>query len=229
MTAGGERAARSPLEERVHKLRLRIRRACEAAGRNPEEVELLPVSKRQPLALIRAAADLGFARFGENYVQEGLQKAQEAPGLQFVLIGPLQRNKARHALTGFREIMTVDRPELAERLRRLAAELELVRGIWIQLDLWGEAGKVGGCDESGADAVFRALDGDPRLPVQGIMAIPPPEDAQAFRSLAGLRTAWEQRRGQRLRLSVGMSADLEPAIAAGSDQVRIGTAFFGSR
>ena len=229
MTAAGERAARSPLEERVHKLRLRIRRACEASGRNPDGVELLPVSKRQPLALVREAAALGFARFGENYVQEGLQKALEAPGLQFVLIGPLQRNKARQALTGFQEIMTVDRPDLAERLRRLAAELDLVRGIWIQVDLWGEASKVGGCDEPGAEAVFQALGEDPRLPVQGFMAIPPPEDAQAFRALAGLRTAWEQRRGKRLRLSVGMSADLEQAIAAGSDQVRIGSAFFGNR
>ena len=229
MTAAGERQTGSPLEERVNRLRLRIRRACEASGRSPAEVELLPVSKRQPLALVREAAALGFARFGENYVQEGLQKVQEAPGLQFVLIGPLQRNKARQALAGFREIMTVDRPELAGRLRHLAAELDLVRGVWIQVDLWGEASKIGGCDEPGAEAVFRALDGDPRLPVQGFMAIPPPEDAQAFRTLAGLRAGWEQQLGRRLRLSVGMSADLEQAIAAGSDQVRIGTAFFGSR
>jgi hypothetical protein len=219
----------SDLPERIQKLRARIRRACEASGRDPAQVELLPVSKRQPLALIREAAGLGFARFGENYVQEGAQKAQEAPGLQFVLIGPLQRNKARHALGSFREIMTVDRPELAVRLRNLAQELDLARPVWIQVDLWGEASKLGGCDETGAEAVFQALEDDPRLPVQGFMAIPPPEDEQAFRTLARLRGAWEQRRGQRLRLSMGMSADLEQAIAAGTDQLRIGTAFFGSR
>jgi len=219
----------SDLAERIQKLRARIRRACEASGRDPARVELLPVSKRQPLALVREAAGLGFGRFGENYVQEGIQKAQEAPDLQFVLIGPLQRNKARPALEHFQEIMTVDRPELAERLRHLAAELDRVRPVWIQVDLWGEASKVGGCDESAAEAVFRALAGDPRLPVRGLMAIPPPEDAEAFRTLARLRDAWEQRQGQRLLLSMGMSADLEAAVAAGTDQLRIGTAFFGNR
>jgi len=217
------------LAERVHQLRARLDQACEAGGRDPVQVELLPVSKRQPMALVREAAALGFTRFGENYVQEGVQKALEAPGLGFVLIGPLQRNKARHALASFQEIMTVDRPELAERLRHLAEELDLVRGVWIQVDLWGEATKLGGCDAAGAETVFRALAGDPRLPVRGLMAIPPPEDAQAFRALAELREAWQQKLGQPLRLSMGMSADLEQAVAAGSDQVRIGTAFFGSR
>jgi pyridoxal phosphate enzyme (YggS family) len=219
----------STFAERIGRLRARIRRACESAGRDPADVELLPVSKRQPLALVREAAEAGFSRFGENYVQEGLQKAEQAPGLDFVLIGPLQRNKAKAALTGFKEIMTVDRPELALRLRHLAEELDLVRPVWIQVDLWGEASKVGGCDEPGTAAVFDALGADPRLPVRGFLAIPPPEDAQAFQSLARLRADWEQRRGHRLRLSMGMSADLETAIAAGSDQVRIGTAFFGSR
>lgn len=219
----------TPLAERIHKLRTRIGKACEAHGRDAGRVELLPVSKRQPLALIQEAAALGFGRFGENYVQEGVQKALEAPSLGFVLIGPLQRNKARHALASFQEIMTVDRPELAERLRHLAAELEVVRGVWIQVDLWDEATKQGGCTASGAEAVFRALDSDPRLPVQGFMAIPPPEDAQAFQAMAVLREDWQQRLGRPLRLSMGMSGDLEEAIAAGSDQVRIGTAFFGSR
>jgi hypothetical protein len=221
----------SPLAERIDRLRARIRMSCEASGRDPASVELLPVSKRQPLSLIREAAALGFERFGENYVQEGIQKVQETQGtpLQFVLIGPLQRNKAKPALVHFQEIMTVDRPELAERLRHLAAELDLVRGVWIQVDLWGEASKLGGCDEAGADEVFRALGQDPRLPLQGLMAIPPPEDAQAFRTLELRRDAWQQSWGQRLRLSMGMSSDLEAAIAAGTDQIRIGTAFFGER
>ena len=163
------------LAERVRHLRQRIDQACAASDRDPASVELLPVSKRHPLALIRAAGALGFRRFGENYVQEGVQKAQDAADLEFVLIGPLQRNKARLALTHFREIMTLDRPELATRLRLRAGELDLVRGVWLQVDLWGEASKVGGCDEPGLEALFQALDGDPRLPVQGFMAIPPPE------------------------------------------------------
>jgi hypothetical protein len=217
------------LAERIQRLRIRIRKACEACGRDPGSVELLPVSKRQPMSLVREAAALGFRRFGENYVQEGLQKAQEERGLQFVLIGPLQRNKAKQALEWFQEIMTVDRPELAGRLRRLAEELDLVRGVWIQVDLWGEATKMGGCDEPGAQAVLQELGDDPRLPVAGFMAIPPPGDAGAFRILAELRDAWQQRLGRLLRLSMGMSSDLEQAVAAGTDQVRIGTAFFGNR
>jgi pyridoxal phosphate enzyme (YggS family) len=216
------------LAERIHKLRTRIGMACEAGGRDPGTIELLPVSKRQPLTLIQEAAALGFERFGENYVQEGMQKAQDAPALRFVLIGPLQRNKARHAIASFQEIMTVDRPELAERLSHLATELDLVRGVWIQVDLWGEATKLGGCAPTGLEAVFQALD-PARLPVQGFMAIPPPGDGQAFHTLAGLRETWRQKRGRPLRLSMGMSGDLEQAIAAGTDQIRIGTAFFGNR
>ncbi len=216
------------LAERIHKLRTRIGTACEVAGRDPGAIELLPVSKRQPLALIREAATLGFDRFGENYVQEGMQKAVEAPALGFVLIGPLQRNKARHAIASFQEIMTVDRPELAERLSHLAAELDLVRRVWIQVDLWGETTKLGGCAPSGLEAVFQSLDSQ-RLPVQGFMAIPPPGDDQAFQAMAELRETWRQKRARPLRLSMGMSGDLEQAIAAGSDQIRIGTAFFGNR
>jgi PLP dependent protein len=219
----------SPLEPRIARLRTRIQRACAACGRDPQAVELLPVSKRQPLALVQEAAALGFTRFGENYVQEGLQKALDLPALDFVLIGPLQRNKAKAALVNFRQLMTVDRPELALRLRHLAAELDLVREIWLQVDLWGEATKVGGADAGGLEAVFQALEGDPRLPVRGFMAIPPPEDPGSFQALADLREHWRQKTGRALSLSMGMSGDLEEAIRAGSDQVRIGTAFFGSR
>ena len=219
----------SELAERIDRLRARIAAACQVVDRPVTAVELLPVSKRQPVELIRAAAGLGFSRFGENYVQEGGLKRREAPELQFVLIGPLQRNKARPALEDFREIMTLDRPELAERLRRLAEELDLVRPVWIQVDLWDEASKQGGCGEPDVAAVLAALGGDPRLPFQGFMAIPPPAQPGAFAALAELRERWRQRLGRGLRLSMGMSGDLELAIAAGADQLRIGTAFFGAR
>ena len=217
------------LADRVHALQDRIRRACEASGRRPEDIELLPVSKRHPLTLVREAAGLGFQRFGENYVQEGCEKAQAAPELAFVLLGPLQRNKAKPALQNFAEIQSVDRPELADRLRRLAEELDLVRPVWLQVDLWDEATKLGGCSEADLPALLQALDGDPRLPLRGLMAIPPPEDPRAFGQLAALRERLQQDLGQPLRLSMGMSDDFEAAIVAGSDQVRIGTAFFGPR
>lgn len=217
------------LRDRVEALRARIQRACESAGRDPATVELLPVSKKQPLALVREAAAFGFTRFGENYVQEGADKALNAPDLSFVLIGPLQRNKAKPALQRFLEIQSLDRPELAERMRHLAEELDVVRPVWIQVDLWDEATKMGGCTEADLPIVISALGADPRLPLRGFMAIPPPDESAAFNQLADLRERWQQDLGQPLLLSMGMSGDLEAAIAGGSDQIRIGTAFFGER
>ena len=217
------------LADRIADLQARVLEACTVAGRDPAGVEILPVSKRQPMALIQEAAALGFRRFGENYVQEGAAKAETAPDLAFVLLGPLQRNKAKAALQHFREIQSLDRPELAERLRRLAEELDVTCPIWIQVDLWGEATKLGGCAEADLPALLGALASDPRLPLQGLMAIPPPEDPAVFPQLAALRDRLQQDLGRPLRLSMGMSGDLEAAIAAGSDQVRIGTAFFGAR
>lgn len=217
------------LANHIQEVRTRVRAACEACGRLPESVEILPISKRQPVSLIREASQLGFHCFGENYVQEGSVKALELPHLDFVLTGPLQRNKAKPALQAFQEICSLDRPELAARLRHLAEELDLVRKVWIQVDLWGEVTKMGGCPEEDLPELVAALGNDPRLPLQGFMAIPPPGMPQAFAAVTDLREAWRDRLGLPLRISMGMSDDLEAAIAAGSDQVRIGTAFFGSR
>ena len=217
------------LGDRIEGLRTRIQRACEASGRAPSSIELLPVSKKQPLSLIREAATFGFTRFGENYVQEGADKAAASPDLSFVLLGPLQRNKAKPALQHFAEIQSLDRPELAERLQRIAEELDVIRPVWIQVELWDEATKLGGCTEAELPALTEALGGLLRLPLVGLMAIPPPGDPTAFSELATMRERLQQDLGQALRLSMGMSGDLEAAIAAGSDQIRIGTAFFGER
>jgi hypothetical protein len=181
------------------------------------------------MTLIRAAAELGFGTFGENYVQEGSAKAEAMPDLRFLLIGPLQRNKAKPALEHFQEILTLDRPELAQRLQSLAEELGISRHVWMQVDLWGETTKLGGCPAAGISAVLKALGDGSRLHLEGFMAIPPPGDAKAFRDLVQLREDWQQKLGRPLRLSIGMSDDLEEAIGAGSDQIRIGTAFFGQR
>ena len=145
------------LAERVARLRARILAACESCDRSPEAIELLPVSKRQPQAFIAEALALGFTRFGENYVQEGAAKAAALPQARFLLIGPLQRNKVKAALQNFHEILSLDRPDLAERLRRLAEELDLVRPVWIQLELWGEATKAGGCSAEELPSVIAAL------------------------------------------------------------------------
>lgn len=219
----------SGLAGRIAHVEARIRRACEGAGRDPGSVELLPVSKRQPLDLIREAWDLGYRRFGENYVQEGAAKAEAFPEAAFLLLGPLQRNKTRPALARFQELMSVDRLSLAQRLATQAAELDLARPVWIQVDLWDEATKEGGCSEGDLAALIEMLRREPRLPLAGFMALPPPGFPEAFNQMARLREGWQDRLGLPLRLSMGMSEDLEAAIAAGSDQVRIGTAFFGAR
>jgi pyridoxal phosphate enzyme (YggS family) len=217
------------LQERFEGLRVRIQRACDTAGRDPSTIELLPVSKKQPMTLIRQAVELGFTRFGENYVQEGADKASGSPDLMFVLLGPLQRNKVKPALQYFAELQSLDRPELVERLRHLAEELQVVRPVWIQVDLWDEATKLGGCTEADLPALIASLGDDARLPLRGFMAIPPPDEEGAFAQMAVLRDRLQQDLGRSLLLSIGMSGDLEAAITAGSDQIRIGTAFFGER
>jgi hypothetical protein len=175
------------------------------------------------------ALTLGFRRFGENYVQEAAAKAPALPGVDLILLGPLQSNKAKLALQVFSELQSVDRLELAHRLDRLAGELGVVRPAWVQVDLWDEATKLGGCRGEQLPDLLGFLASTPRLPLQGLMALPPPGHTQAFEELARLRETWRQRLGQDLKLSMGMSGDLEAAIAAGSDQIRIGTAFFGAR
>lgn len=217
------------LQANLNDIRSRIAQACQAAGRDLREVELLPVSKFQSLEAIRAAKALGLTRFGENYVQEGTAKALAFPDLEFVIHGPLQRNKAKPALQHFHEIMCVDRLDLALRLARLAQEMELTRPTWIQVDLWGEATKMGGCPLPELPALIETLSAGSHLPLQGFMAIPPPGSSRAFTQLAYLRGDWQQRLGKKLRLSMGMSDDLEAAIAAGTDQLRIGSALFGAR
>ncbi len=217
------------LEGRIREVRARLTRSCEVAGRDPASVELLPVSKFQPEARLREALALGFHRFGENYVQEAAAKASGLPEATFVLLGPLQSNKAKLALGTFAELQSVDRLDLAHRLERLAGELDVVRPVWVQVDLWGEATKLGGCPEAALAPLLAFLVGSSRLPLKGLMALPPPGELRAFTQMADLREAWRQRLGRDLRLSMGMSGDLEAAVAAGTDQVRIGTALFGER
>lgn len=219
----------SDLAARIARLEARILRACEEAGRDRPSVELLPVSKHQPLDLIREAMALGYRRFGENYVQEGVGKAEALPEASFLLLGPLQRNKTRPALTRFKELLSVDRQPLAQRLAAQAVELEVECPVWIQVDLWEEATKQGGCPPSELEGLIRLLAECPALPLLGFMALPPPGFPEAFHQMAGLRETWQDRLGRPLRLSMGMSDDLESAIRAGSDQIRVGTAFFGTR
>jgi pyridoxal phosphate enzyme (YggS family) len=216
-------------KQRLETVQSRVRRAAHDCGRSPDSISLLAVSKFHPIEALQEAMECGITHFAENYVQEGMAKAAALPAATFALSGPLQRNKAKPALQFFHELMSVDRPELASRLAWLAEELNVSREIWIQVDLWGEATKMGGCTPNEVQLILDALDGTQRLLLKGFMVMPPFGEKTAFAESAAFRESWQQRLGKRLLLSMGMSDDLEEAIKAGTDQIRIGTALFGDR
>ena len=216
----------SMLSSTLTALRQRIARACDAAGRDPSSVTLVCVSKTQPAGAIRAAALLGERHFGENYVQEALAKLDDLQDLRGQLvwhfIGPLQSNKSRLVAEAFDWVHSVDSLKLARRLaEQRPASLPPLQ-VCLQVNISGEASKSGVTPDELprlADAV-REL---PRLQLRGLMSIPAPGDTGAHTRLAALLQPGMD------ALSMGMSNDLEAAIAAGATYVRIGTAVFGAR
>lgn len=213
----------------------RIASAARQAGRNPNDITLLAVSKTWPAAAVRDAATAGQQRFGENYVQEGVAKAAElsALGLEWHFIGPLQSNKTRAVAETFSWVHSIDRLKIAERLaEQRPAELPPLQ-VCLQVNVSGEASKSGVSIESTAELAAQLVR-LPRLRLRGLMAIPAPSDdydeqRQAFRRV---RELFERLRNDGLALdtlSMGMSHDLEAAIAEGATLVRVGTAIFGER
>ena len=206
----------------------RIAAAERAQGRAPGAVQLIAVSKVQPLARITAVLDQGHRVFGENYVQEAVGKwpalRDRYGAVALHMIGPLQTNKAKVAVELFNAIHTVDRPSLAEKLARLAQDRGASPMLFIQVNTGSEPQKAGILPDA-ADAFIascRALD----LPVAGLMCIPPDaEDSRPhFRALAGIAA-----RNGLVNLSMGMSGDFEAAIAEGATHIRVGSAIFGAR
>jgi len=213
----------------------RMDRACQAVGRSPTSVRLLPVTKTHPFEAAEYAHRFGLTSVGENRVQEAMLKRPQSPaGLRWELIGHLQSNKAKQALQAFDVIQSVDSPELATRLGRLAGEMGLRREVLIQVNSGDDPAKFG-CDLAEAPRLLEAALAQPALAVKGLMAIAPLSDdpAVADRTFAELRLcrdALAARFGVALpELSMGMSGDLESAVAAGSTCVRVGSALFGSR
>jgi pyridoxal phosphate enzyme (YggS family) len=227
-------------------VRERIARATAAAGRSPNSVRLLAVSKRQPPGAIREAYQLGQRDFGENYVQELSEKAEalaDLPDLRWHLIGHLQRNKARKVVASASGVHSVDSIELAAELGKRAAQALDERALrfgserarletLIEVSIAGEAQK-GGVAQAELAELLSAVEREPALLLRGLMCVPPvteqPEQALPyFERLASLRD--EHGGNARLpELSMGMTFDLEPAIAAGATWVRVGTAIFGAR
>ncbi len=215
------------LRERLAEVRERIARAAARAGRRPEEITLVAVTKVFPASVIREAYELGLRDFGENYVQEFERKRPELgdlPGARFHLIGHLQSNKARRAAELFDVIQTLDTPKLARRLNDTARPLP----VMIEVKL-SEEGSKSGVDPADLPALIQAVRSCPNLRLTGLMTMPPwAEDPEVSRPyFARLRRLAEDH-GLR-ELSMGMSHDLEVAIEEGATCVRVGTALFGPR
>jgi pyridoxal phosphate enzyme (YggS family) len=226
------------ISARLESIRARITAAAESAGRPPSSVRLIAVSKTFPIESVRAAYEAGQRDFGENRVQEALQKIATTTDLsiRWHLIGHLQTNKARKAGPAFAMIQSVDNVELLEKLDRAADEAGQAPELLIQVDLAGEATKYGARPDE-VPRLFEAAAACRAARVAGLMTLPPvpdsPEDARPwFRRLRELRDEWLAAGvpAPMLReLSMGMSGDFEVAIQEGATLVRVGTAIFGSR
>ncbi|MBX3222713.1 MAG: YggS family pyridoxal phosphate-dependent enzyme [Labilithrix sp.] len=215
-------------------VRARIDRAAAAAGRAPEAIRLVAVSKTKPASAVREAYEAGQRDFGENYAQELVEKADELadlPDLRWHFIGHLQSNKARLVAPLAALVHTVDTPSLARELAKRAARAERPRlAVLVEVNVGGEAQKHGARPDELAE-LLDAVDAEPGLALTGLMTMPPHDlDAarRAFEALAALR----ERNGGSARLpelSMGMSDDLEIAVACGATLVRVGSAIFGAR
>ena len=223
------------IEVNLQDVRARIATACAAAGRNVEEVTLLAVSKTFGADAVREAFSLGQRAFGENYVQEAVTKMDALTDLpiEWHCIGPLQSNKTRVVAERFDWVHTVDRLKIAERLSEQRPHALPALNVCIQVNIDGGASK-SGVAPGEALALARAVAALPRLRVRGLMTIPDvAPDSEAVRAVhASARALFDQAIAAGLAfdtLSMGMSADLEEALAAGSTLVRVGSAIFGAR
>jgi hypothetical protein len=229
------------LADNVARIQERIAAAARRAGRPPDDVRLMAVSKTFPADRIREAYAAGVRLFGENRVQEFAEKSaalRDLPGAAFHLIGHLQSNKAAKAVEIFDAVDTLDSLKLAERLHALAEKSGKRLPVLLEINVGGEAQKSGVAPDSAElEHILAAAPHLPHLDIRGLMAIPPwSDDAEPsrpyFRRLRELRDRIAACRLSAVRmgtLSMGMSHDFEVAIEEGSTCVRIGTAIFGAR
>jgi len=227
----------APIASNLQAIRARIERAAHAAGRHAGAIELVAVSKTVPAGNIEQAHIAGQRAFGENFAQEAVAKITKLAHLSPVpvwhFIGPIQSNKTTPIATYFQWVHSVDRDRIAQRLNAARAEGLPPLNVCIQVNVSGEATK-SGAQPGDAVRLADALAQLPRLRLRGLMAIPEPTTDVALqrRRFALLRELKDQlaARGHALdTLSMGMSDDLEAAIAEGATMVRVGTAIFGSR
>ncbi|MFP3851150.1 YggS family pyridoxal phosphate-dependent enzyme [Pseudomonas graminis] len=222
----------STIAENISTLAERIRSAAQAVQRDPASVGLLAVSKTKPASDLREAYDAGLRDFGENYLQEALGKQAELTDLPLIwhFIGPIQSNKTRAIAENFAWVHSVDRLKIAQRLSEQRPPALPPLNICIQVNVSGEASK-SGCSPEDLPALAQAISALPNLKLRGLMAIPEPTDDRDEQnaSFAAVSTLQAQLGLPLDTLSMGMSHDLEAAIAQGATWVRIGTALFGAR
>ncbi|KTC48460.1 hypothetical protein AO262_09295 [Pseudomonas fluorescens ABAC62] len=222
----------STIADNIGLVSQRIRAAADAVQRDASSIHLLAVSKTKPAEAVREAHAAGVRDFGENYLQEALGKQAELTDLplSWHFIGPIQSNKTRAIAENFAWVHSVDRLKIAQRLsEQRPAELPPLN-ICIQVNVSGEASK-SGCAPADLPALAQAISALPRLKLRGLMAIPEPTEDRAAQD-AAFATVRDLQASLNLpldTLSMGMSHDLESAIAQGATWVRIGTALFGAR
>lgn len=219
--------------ERLREVETRLVQACVAAGRRRDSVLLVAVSKTHPASAIREAYALGIRDFGESYAQELAEKAEalgDLPDLRFHFIGHLQSNKAKLVATHAHLVHTVHSASIARELGKRATSAGRLISVLLEVNVGGEAQKHG-CAPAELGALLAFARTETSLQVRGLMTIPPDDEVlaeRAFRDLAALRDA-HGGVAALPELSMGMSGDLELAVAAGATMVRIGTAIFGPR
>ena len=210
-----------------------IQQGCERVQRDPASVQLLAVSKTHPSQSQRQMYQAGQRSFGENYLQEALTKIDELQDLEIEwhFIGHVQRNKTKHLAERFDWVHGVDRLIIAERLSSQRMDSRKPLNICIQVNIDGQDSK-DGCQPDEVAELVKQISQLPNIRLRGLMVIPAPENSVAF---ADAKTLFEQVKSLHARpqdwdtLSMGMSGDLDAAIAAGSTMVRVGTALFGAR
>jgi pyridoxal phosphate enzyme (YggS family) len=227
----------SRVSDNLKRVRDKIAHAASRAGRNPENIQLVAVSKTVEAKRIREAIEAGATLFGENYIQEAREKIKElGHEVRWDFIGHLQRNKVNHAVDLFEMIHSVDRLSLAREINSVAAKKNKKTRILVQVNISGEEAK-SGINPGGVTSLVSEIASMSNLSLEGLMTMPPyfddPERARPyFTALRELRNKIiaENSGGIRLKeLSMGMSGDFEVAIEEGSTAVRIGTAIFGKR
>ncbi|MGD2117078.1 MAG: YggS family pyridoxal phosphate-dependent enzyme [Chromatiales bacterium] len=225
----------SDIRQHLQQVRQCIEQAAASAGRNPDDIRLLAVSKTKPASDIAEAIEAGQSEFGENYLQEALAKIEQLRGCDVAwhFIGHIQSNKTRPIAEHFDWVHTVDNLKHARRLNDQRPEDMLPLNVCIQVNISSEASKSGISPEQ-LPELAQAISQLPRLRLRGLMAIPAATDdpTQQHEAFAQMRQLLERLNNSGFELdtlSMGMSGDLEAAIAEGATMVRIGTAIFGRR